>query len=214
MKIAVLGANGSIGSRVVAEALARGHGVTAVVRDRARAESLPSRAEVAVADATSAAEVAAAVEGHDAVITAVGGGPTERADVVVDVARTLIEALPAAGVSRLGIVGGAGSLEDESGTQLVDAPDFPRAWRPGSLAQREALSVYREEAGPLAWSYLSPAAVIEPGARTGAFALGGDRVITDAHGTSRISIEDYACALLDEMERGAHLRQRFTVGYP
>jgi hypothetical protein len=213
MRIAILGANGAIGSRLVAEAHDRGHEVTAVVRDRTRAANLPPGVEVGVADATCVADVAAAVAGHDAVIVAVGGAGSGKPNVVVDVARTLIEALPRAGVTRLAIVGGAGSLEDRDGNLLGDASDFPEAWKPASLAQREALAVYQSEADALEWSYLSPADVIEPGDRTGSFVLGKDRAVFDAEGVSRISIEDYACALIDELEKAQHVRQRFTVGY-
>jgi uncharacterized protein len=129
------------------------------------------------------------------------------------VARALIAGLPRAGVTRLIIVGGAGSLLLPDGKQQVDEPDFPAIWKPGALAQRDALEVYRAEAGALDWTYISPASVMMPGERTGKYRVGGDHVLTDATGQSRISNEDYAVAVVDELERPAHVRQRMTVAY-
>jgi uncharacterized protein len=206
MRIALFGATGMIGSRVLAEAQGRGHRVTAVVRDAARA---PEDADGhAVADVTDAPQVAAAVAGHDAVISAVGGG-----GVVVAAAPALLDGLARAGVTRLLVVGGAGSLLNAEGVRLIDRPEFPEAWRPAASAQVTALACYRASGGPVAWSYLSPADVIEPGERTGAYVLGEDHAVFDAAGESRISAEDYAVALVDELEEPVHAGRRFTVGY-
>lgn len=213
MKIAIFGARGSIGSRIVAEARHRGHEVTAVVRPGGSVAELPTGIAVVPGDVTDPGSIASSCRGHDAVVSAVGGAGEGRFEVVVEAARALIAGLPRAGVERLLVVGGAGSLEDDDGSQLVDAPDFPAAWKPASLAQREALAVYRAEGGAIDWAYLSPADVIEPGERTGSFALGGDRVVRNAAGESRISIEDYAVALVDELERGEFVRARFTLAY-
>lgn len=213
MNVAIFGATGAIGSRVAVEALGRGHAVTAVVRDETRAQALPPGCSTAVGDVTDAASVAAATAGHDAVVSAVGGVSAEGPPVAVAAARALIAGLPRAGVERLLVVGGAGSLLIAPGLQAVDAPGFPEAWKPASLAQRDALAIYRAEADGLAWTYLSPADVIEPGERTGSYATGGEEMVRDAAGDSRISIEDYAVALVDELERGAHVRARFTVAY-
>jgi uncharacterized protein len=146
-------------------------------------------------------------------MSAYGPRGDETAQTIVDAAHALIAGLKTAGVRRLVVVGGAGSLEVASGVHLVDTPEFPAAWKGVALAHRDALSVYRAEAGDLDWTYVNPAAFIAPGERTGTFRLGGDRLMTDAHGQSRVSAEDFAIALLDEVEHPRHVRQRFTVAY-
>ncbi|MBS1878293.1 MAG: NAD(P)H-binding protein [Actinobacteria bacterium] len=213
MRVAILGASGTIGSQLVREALDRGHSVIAVVRRPEAAEGLPAAAEVRLADVDDPAALRAAVAGAEAVITALGGGASGRPQLVAEAAPVLLAELAAAGVPRLLVVGGAGSLEDEPGKQLVDSPEFPAAWRPGSLAQRDALDVYRAYQGPLEWTYLSPADVIEPGERTGSYELGEDRPVRDAAGNSRISVADYAVAMIDELEQPRFSGTRFTVGY-
>jgi len=124
----------------------------------------------------------------------------------------VINGLKKAGVKRLLVVGGAGSLEVKPGLQLVDRPEFPSEYKQGSLAVREALNILRKETS-LEWTFLSPSAVLEPGRRTGTFRLGMDQLLTDAKGESRISVEDLAIALIDELENLKHIRRRFTVGY-
>ena len=120
--------------------------------------------------------------------------------------------MKSADLNRFLIVGGAGSLEVEPGIQLVDTPEFPEQWKPGSLAGREVL--YLVQAEPeLAWTYLSPSMIIAPDKRTGQFRLSTDQLLTDAEGESRISVEDYAVAMVDELEEPQHIRKRFTVGY-
>jgi putative NADH-flavin reductase len=110
------------------------------------------------------------------------------------------------------VVGGAGSLEVEPGKQLVDAGEIPEAWKAGILGLREVLYMLRNEK-ELEWTFLSPSKVIAPGERTGKFRLGGDQLLVDANGESRISVEDFALAMIDELEKPVHIRQRFTVGY-
>ena len=124
----------------------------------------------------------------------------------------MIGAVKKAGVKRLLVVGGAGSLEVSPGVQLVDTPDFPEAYKPEALAGRDFLNVLRGER-ELDWTFLSPSALFVPGERTGKFRLGTDRLLVDAKGESKISMEDYAIALVDELETPRHSRQRFTVGY-
>jgi hypothetical protein len=203
MNIAIVGATGRVGSRVVTEALARGHRVTAITRD---SNSVPPQAHLvaASADAGNAAELAAALAGNDAVVSAlryVDSDPT-----------IIVDALKRAGIKRYVAVGGAGSLEVAPGTQLVDTPNFPAEYRPESLKARDFLNVLRGEAG-LDWTYLSPSAEFAPGLRTGTFRLGHDRLLVDATGKSSVSMEDFAIALVDELEKPAHIRERFTVGY-
>src|SRR2546425_36209 len=169
MRIALFGAGGMIGRRILEEALRRPQEVTAVVRDPPRFSGPADRVAVVQGDVVDAASVAAAVRGHDAVISAVGPAHTAdaRPQMLVDAARALTAGLPRAGVRRLLVVGGAGGLEGPPRGQLVDTPEFPTAWRPVALAHRDALAVYRAAPPGLDWTYLSPAALIEPGKRIG-----------------------------------------------
>ena len=212
MKIVIFGAAGRIGQRIVNEALARGHAVTAGLRDVARLARLERRhaaLEKIVADATVPAEIARIATGHAAAISAIGPGTGGDVGVIVAAARALIAGLPAAGLRRLLVVGGAGTLEIRPGVQRIDTPEYPEMYRPSGYAQKAALELYRQSA--LDWSYLSPPVIIEAGRRSGRYRLGGDAVLADAAGRSRISMEDYAVAVLDEIETPHHLRARFTV---
>lgn len=217
MHIVVFGATGMIGQRIAIEALNRGHRVTAAVRDpQALPETLKKKEVTAVTgDATDAASVTKAVTGADAVVSAIsprprGGRP---AASLTDAARALIEGTQQAGVKRLIVVGGAGSLEVEPGTMLLDMPDFPDLWKPEATGHRDALDVYRSRGGELDWTFISPAAVVEPGERTGVFRQGGDELLTDERGDSRISAEDFAVAVLDELEKNDNIRKRISVAY-
>jgi putative NADH-flavin reductase len=210
MKIVLFGASGTIGQRILAEAVGRGHQVTAVVRVPSR---LPARDGVVAerGDVLDAQSVAQRVDDADAVVSAVSPDAGKIEQVAASF-HALIAGLKQAGVKRLLVVGGAGSLEVAPGLQLVDAPDFPSAWKPVASAHRDALALLREERD-LDWTYLSPAAMIQPGERTGVFRRGGDTLVTDANGESRISAEDFAIALVEELERPEHVRRRFTVAY-
>ena len=125
---------------------------------------------------------------------------------------SIIAAIKKAGIKRVLWVGGAGGLEVKPGVRVVDSPDLPSWVRPGSLATIDALDQLRKEP-ELEWSYLSPSAELKPGQRTGKFRLGNDQLLVDTTGKSQISIQDYAVAMIDEPERPAHVRRRFTVGY-
>src|SRR5262249_3385479 len=125
---------------------------------------------------------------------------------------SILAAVKQAGVPRLLMVGGAGSLEVAPGVQVVDSPDFPAQWKGSALGARDTLNKLRDEPA-LDWTLLSPAALIAPGERTGKFRIGGDQLMTDANGDSKISVSDYAVAMIDELERPAHSRQRFSVAY-
>lgn len=208
MKVSLYGASGMVGSRILDELVSRGHQVTAVVRNRAKI----TRKDVVVAagDVLDAGSVAATAKGADAAISSFAP-PQDHPNHAVEAVRTLSSGLKDAGVRRLLMVGGAGSLEVKPGLQLVDTPEFPAAWKPIALAHRDALAALRET--DLDWSYLSPAAFIQPGERTGKFRLGSNSLLTDANGQSRISAEDYAIAVVDEIENPKHIRQRFTVAY-
>jgi putative NADH-flavin reductase len=213
MKIALIGATGFIGSAVLQEALDRGHHVTAIQR---HPEELPEHPGIDPrrGDVRDEPETAALVAGHDAVISAYSPG-RDASDIYqqhIAGYRAIIDGVKQAGVKRLLVVGGAGSLEVAPGLQLVDSPEFPEEWKPGSLATRKVLYLLRDEP-ELEWTFLSPSGTIAPGERTDEFRLGSDQLLTDADGESRISLEDYAVAMLDELEDPQHIRQRFTVGY-
>ena len=213
MKIALLGVSGFVGSAILKEALGRGHEVTAIVRDpeklQPHANLRPQKGDVYTAD-----DVACLVAGHDAVISAFnpGWGNPDIYNLQVKGAQAIIDGVKRAGVKRLLFVGGAGSLEVKPGIQALDLPDFPAEYKQGALATREALNMLRRESD-LEWSFLSPSADLSPGPRTGKFRLGKDQMLVDTNGTSRISTEDYAMAMIDEVEHPTHVRQRFTVGY-
>jgi putative NADH-flavin reductase len=207
MRIALLGAGGRIGSRILAESGRREHRVTAVFR-RLPDPSPPGAVQ---ADAADPQALARAIAGHDTVISAIGPGRGGDPGIIERVAESLMAALPAAGVTRLMVVGGAGTLELEPGVMRLDAPGYPEQYRASGLAQKRALELCRASA--LDWTYVSPPIVISPGERTGHYQVGGDAVLYDAGGVSRISMEDYAVALLDILEAGTHRRERITVGY-
>jgi len=214
--IVLFGAGGNVGQRIIREALARGHQVTAAVRDVAHFEKGDPRVTVVQGDATDAASIARVAKGADAIVNSVSPRPGKSgqpASSLTAVARAMIAGASRAGVTRLIVIGGAGSLLMPDGKAHVDEPDFPAIYKPEALAQRDALNVYRAEAGALDWTYISPAGEIFPGERTGTFRVGGDHLLTDANGHSRISFDDYAVAVVDEVERDEHPRQRITVAY-
>lgn len=208
MKVALYGASGTIGSRILRELVSRGHQVTAVVRHPEKVAG--PEVTVLQGDVLDAKSVAETAHRADAAISAYAPPPND-AQKLVDATRTLVTGLADAGVRRFIMVGGAGSLEVAPGRQLLDAPDFPEAWKPYALAHRDALAFLRS--ADIDWTNFSPAALIEPGQRTGKFRLGKDVLVTNEKGESRISAEDYAAALVDELERPQHIRQRFTAAY-
>jgi len=213
MRITVFGAAGQVGSRVVGEGLSRGHEVTAVLRDPARFGELPAAADARVGDAANVADVAELSAGRDVVISAIRPPPGSETELVTT-AKALLAGLAGTRV-RLLVVGGAASLTvpGAGGTTVADHPNLvPAAWRPMALASAEQLETLRDEA-EVDWAYLSPAAQLVPGGRTGTYRLGGDELLVDAEGNSRISREDLAVALLDESERPRHHRTRFHVAY-
>ncbi|AVH57570.1 MULTISPECIES: NAD(P)-dependent oxidoreductase [Streptomyces] len=212
MKLVLFGATGMVGSRIAKEASARGHQVIAV--SRSGQSPIPGVTATA-ADASDTAKVAELVAGADAVASAAvppRDGSDPRAPFLA-INEGLVEGLRRAGVRRLVVVGGTGSLEIAPGQALVDQPGFPEAYLPEALAHRDVLAYYRTLGDDVDWTYISPAAEIGPGERTGTFRIGGDQMLTDEHGNSRISAEDYAIAFVDELEKGAHPRARMSVAY-
>jgi putative NADH-flavin reductase len=214
MKVALIGANGKIGSRILAEALSRGHQVTGIARNPASSNIENEKLTWVKADVLNTDELAEAIKGNDAVISSFGvdWSKPETFHLFNDVAQSVIDAAKKAGVKRVINVGGAGSLEAAPGVQLVDTPHFPKEYYAAATEQRKSLNVYRKE-NELDWTFFSPAIVIAPGERTGKFRIGKDNPVFDAGGNSHISYEDYAVALIDELENPQFIKQRFTVGY-
>ncbi len=217
MKIALIGGTGFVGSAVLAELSQRGHQVSALARDTTKYRTLPGVTPVQ-ADVTDAAQVERAVAGADAVISAYNPGwkSPELYELFMTGTRAILAGTKQAGVRRLLIVGGAGSLFVAPGVQLMDTPEFksmvPPEIIPGVQGAREALALVRGETG-LEWTFLSPPAKLAPGERTGKFRIGGDELLMQGAEPAGISVADLAVAIVDEIERPAHLRQRFTVGY-
>ncbi|NYF78544.1 NAD(P)-dependent oxidoreductase [Granulicella arctica] len=209
MNVVLYGATGMIGSRIQRELISRGHTVTAVVRDPSHVEPNPAVTALK-GDQTDAADVAAKAKGADAIISAYSPGHgTEQ--VLLTAIQALIDGAKTADVPRVLVVGGAAGLYVAPGVTLLDSGHLPEEWKAIATAHRDALEILRK--ADLDWTYLSPAAFIQPGERTGKFRLGKDDLVADAKGESRISAEDYAVALVDEMEQPKHIRQRFTLAY-
>jgi putative NADH-flavin reductase len=210
LKIALIGSTGKIGSRILNEALARGHQVTAIVRDATQMSNQKPNVEYKTGDVLKPESVVAATKGNEVVISAYGPGAGD-AQQIATAAKSLVEGVAANQPMRLVVVGGAGSLEVAPGKQLVDTPDFPSAWKKAALAHRDALEIFRQ--APFDWTYVSPSAEINEGTRTANYRIGTDQLLVDTHGRSHISIEDYAAAVLEEIEKPHFNRGRFTVGY-
>ena len=202
MKIALIGASGNVGQRVTAEAVSRGHDVIAIARnvDSIAATDMVTPVK---ADMTNQDEIVAAIGDADVLVLSVRFQGLDF-DAVLDAL---------SGVPRLLVVGGAASLESAPGVVLLDTPDFPDFIKPEATPARAALDRLRAGGEGLDWTYLSPSVFFGPGERTGSFRLGKDALLTAEDGKSHISYEDYAIALLDEIETPQHSRQRFTVGY-
>ncbi|MEN3347966.1 MAG: uncharacterized protein V7632_1601 [Bradyrhizobium sp.] len=203
MKIAIAGASGQAGSRLTAELARRGHAVTAIARNPEKIAELPNVTRIK-GDVNDQAGLAALWAGHDAAISSVHFSASDPAK--------LIGAAKQSRVGRYLVVGGAGSLEVAPGVRLVTTPNFPPQYKAEAQKGADFLDLLRQEK-ELNWTFLSPSALFTAGERTGKFRLGTDQLLTGADGKSWISFEDFAVALADEIERPAHLRQRFTVGY-
>jgi putative NADH-flavin reductase len=214
MKIILFGATGNIGQRIVREALSRGHQVTGVVRDPEHQQSPDPKVKLVKGDATDADSVASVARGADAIVSAISPRPNARglgAPRLADAARALLGGARKSGVKRLVIVGGAATLEVAPGKRLLDTPEFPAAYKAEALEGAESLDVLRKEGEGVEWTFISPAAEISPGHRTGRYRATGDQLIPDARGRSHISMEDYAVALVDELEHRQHVGRRFGV---
>lgn len=212
MEIALIGATGFIGSAILQEALARNHVVTGLV---SHPEKLPVHSNLIAVktDATDEASLAEQLQDHDVVVSAFSGhAQKDTLGYYMQGIKSIISATKRAQVPRLLVVGGAGSLEVAPGVQVIDTPEFPEEYKATAEGARQALNLLREETS-LNWTMLSPSAQIAPGDRTGKFRLGGDKLLIDADGRSFISVQDYAMAMIDELEKSEYERERFTVGY-
>jgi hypothetical protein len=233
MRIGVIGATGSIGGRVVGEALSRGHSVTAFSRDAAHIQDDRENLTWASVDVMDATSIAAVLPGLDVLISGFQPGNAAK-DIADTVARSiadpavyaraataLLTALKSRPRTRLIVIGGAGSLEVEPGVMRADSDELlhesldqlglPREYAAAVRGHRDALNVLRTS--NRLWTYFSPAEDIAPGERTGRFRIGGDQPVLDADGRSRISVEDAAVALVDEAELPHFIQRRFTIGY-
>jgi len=211
MQLVIFGASGTLGTRLISEALIRGHEITAIARNVAPLQERNRPIRCVAGDATDPSSVAAVAADADAALSAV----TQHAQpaMLVDAARALLEGLGRVGVERLVVAGGAGSLQVAGGQRLMDTPDFHEEWKPEAAAQADALAVYEAYDGPVQWSYVSPGALLEPGERTGRYRLGDDELLVDEQGRSRITMEDFAIAMLDEVENPRHAGRRFTAAH-
>lgn len=202
MKIAVLGASGHAGSQIIREAAARGHDVTAIARHPEKIAAGPNITPTK-GDAADTEALATLITGADAVISAL------HHDIP---AATLLSALRTAGVPRLLVTGGAASLTGPDGNRLIDGKNFPADWKPAALAGIAFLDALKTE-HEIDWTFFSPAMIIFEGERLGHYRKGGDELVIDANGESRISFADFAIAMVDELERHEHSRARFTAAY-
>jgi len=209
MHIALYGATGQSGARILNELLSRGHQVTAIARNPSKLAARPGLI-VVEGDVSSAEAIATKIKGVDAVISAYAP-PADDTDQLLPVTERFIEAAKQAGVPRLLIVGGAGSLEVAPGVTVIQSGHLPEQWMAIAVSHAKALELLKKST--INWTYFSPAGFFVPGERTGKFRLGKDQLIANEQGDSRISLEDYAIALVDELESPKNERQRFTIGY-
>lgn len=211
MKVALIGVTGMVGSRIAAELVSRGHSVTGISRSADREAAvkkgvfLPeSRVAMVQGDATDVESLVPLISGH-AVLISASNFRSSSPDAVIEAAKK-------ASVPRLVVVGGAASLEASPGVLLRDTPGFPVAYREEADAGIAFLARLRKE-HDIEWTFISPSAEFRPGQRTGTYRLGKNRLILDEDGKSFISVEDFAVALVDEVENPQHIDERFTVGY-
>ena len=203
MKVALIGATGQAGSRLLQELTSRGHSVTAIVRHPEKVPQLPHVVAMK-GNVYDKAGLVPLLKGHDAVISSV--------HYLQSNPGLILEAVRESGVKRYFVVGGAGSLEVAPGKKLVDTPEFPSAYKAEATKGGEYLDLLRKSAGDLDWTFFSPAAMFVAGERTGKFRLGKDQLLASENGSS-ISFEDYAIAAVDELETPKHIKERFTIAY-
>jgi len=213
MKVALIGASGFVGIPVLNELLNRGHQVTAIARNPDKITIKNENLTLKAADIFDTENLAKLIEGNDVVISAYNPGWTnpEIYNDFIKGSESIQEASKKAGLKRLLVVGGAGSLMI-NGAQLVDSPQFPAEYKAGATAARDFLNTLYHE-NDLDWTFLSPAIYLLPGERTGKFRLGTDEPVFDTAGKCEISVEDMAVAIVDEIENNHFIKKRFTLGY-
>jgi putative NADH-flavin reductase len=217
MKVALIGATGFVGSHLLSELLERGHQVTAIVRNPDKLTLEHPNLVVKKGDVMNEAEVAALVSGLDAVISSFNAGwtnPNLYADFLSG-SKAIQSGVKKSGVKRFITIGGAGSLEIAPGKQLVDTAEFPKEYLPGATAARDYLNIIKQEK-ELEWTFISPAIEMNPGGpheRRGTYRTALDNPVFDAEHRSRLSVEDLAVVIADELEKPQHIRQRFTAAY-
>jgi putative NADH-flavin reductase len=220
MKVVLLAATGQAGRTILSELISRGHEVTAVARNLDKLpRELPPTVKPVRDDLSDADQIAKTIAGADAVVSAFGPSSADArymsdvsyTDQLVSVTERLIAAVGKAGAHRLVVVGGAGSLWFSPSVTVLDSGFWPAPYVPIATSHMKAFAALK--ASDINWTYFSPPMLIQPGERTGKFRLGGDNLIKDEQGNSRVSFEDYAVALVDELEKPAHERARFTIGY-
>lgn len=217
MKIALIGASGFVGTAVLNEAISRGYNVTAIARNPANIKVTSNLVSVKKADAFDIDGLVSVLKGHDVVVSTYNAGwenPNLYQDFVKG-SEAIQSATKKAGIKRLLVVGGAGSLEIAPGVQLVDTPQFPAEYKTGATAARDYLNIIKKET-ELDWTFLSPAILMHPGitdGRTGKYRTSLDTPVFDANNESRLSVEDLSVAILDEVEQGKFIKKRFTAAY-
>jgi len=216
MKIAVIGASGFVGKHLVSELVNRKHSIKAFARNTENILAHENVEKIAL-DANDVEKLAANLADVDVVVSAYNAGWTNPNlyDDFLKGSKSIQEATKKAGVKRLIMIGGAGSLQATPEIQIVDTPEFPAEIKPGALAARDYLNILKEET-ELDWTFFSPAPEMHPGTsgvRKGTYRLGTDYPVADEHGRSVLSVEDVAVVIADEVEQPKHIKQRFTAAY-
>lgn len=214
-KVVIIGASGFVGSALLKEALNRELEVTAVVRHPEKIKIENENLKVKKADVSSLEEVTEVCKGADAVISAFNPGwnnPNIYKETI-EVYLTIIDGVKKADIHRFLMVGGAGSLFIAPGVRLMDSGEVPENLLPGVKALGDFYLDFLRKEKEVDWVFFSPAADMRPGVRSGRYRLGKDDMIVDAVGNSHISVEDYAAAMIDELEYPKHHQERFTIGY-
>ncbi|WP_299664582.1 NAD(P)-dependent oxidoreductase [uncultured Psychromonas sp.] len=210
MKLAILGATGWIGSHIMEQAVKRDHEVVSFVRDPIKISN--SKTSVVSFDLQSEQEITPLIRDVEVVIVSVGGRTNDNHQLVAETAQRLMTDLDGSS-TRIVWVGGAGSLEVAPGVTLVSSPEFPEDYKQEALAQVEALNVFKASKSNASWTFVSPAAIIYPGDSEAKYRIGDNTFFTNTDGESKVSVTDYAIAMVDEAENAAHLNQHMSIAY-